>query len=277
MLQRSNKRYHIEEDLLPSNLQSTNDQEEKPESKEEEFAKNINGHESKNFEEQSKKEKRIDEVLLDQTILIKHGDAKIETNVPIQVPYTNPSKGEPLQKVINLQNGYVEEDALVDPNIKIRSHSNDCVGLNIPKASNSRGGKNSHHFYSSHETNSRGLCQFYYHEKHIFNSEGCIDFAVQNCQSISIWDPGDRLSWIKGIQKHDFGPSTLATLAKGSAYGFGGEKDIIMSTVRTNKIGFLSDWSHANTVLVHEPFWLRIGSMLVKTDSVWKELAKNAI
>ncbi|XP_057867336.2 uncharacterized protein LOC131074679 [Cryptomeria japonica] len=210
-------------------------------------------------------------------MLIKHEDAKIEINVPIQVPYTNLSKGEPLQQVINFQNCYVEDDALVDPNNKIRSHSNDCVGLNIPKASNSKGGKNSHYFCSTHETNSRYVCQFCYHEKHLFNMEGCIFFVIQICQYISVWDPGDHLSWIRSIQKHDFGPSTLATLTEGLAYGFGGEKDIIMTTVRTNKIGFLSNWSDANTVLMYEPFCLGTGSMLVKTDSVWKELAKNAI
>ncbi|GLJ32627.1 hypothetical protein SUGI_0656330 [Cryptomeria japonica] len=97
-----------------------------------------------------------------------------------------------------------------------------------------------------------------------------MDFVVQNCQYISVWDPGDHLSWIKGIQKHDFGPSTLATSIAGPVYGFGGEKDIIMSTVGTNNIGFFSDWSNANTVLMYESFRLGI-------DSMWKELAKIAI
>ncbi|GLJ30934.1 hypothetical protein SUGI_0616420 [Cryptomeria japonica] len=213
-------------------------------------------------------------------MLIEHEDAKIGTNVPIQVPYTNLSKGEPLQHVINFQNCYAEEDALVDRNIKITSHSNDRVELNLPKASNSKGGKYSHRFNSSYEINSRDLCQFYCHKQHIFNMEGCTDFVVQNCRYISIWDLGDHLSWIRDIQKHDLGPSTLATSTEGSAYGFGGEKDIIMSTFRTNKIGLLSDWSHANTVLMCERFCLGTfgtGSMLVKTDSMWKELAKNAI
>ncbi|GLJ18846.1 hypothetical protein SUGI_0336590 [Cryptomeria japonica] len=63
---------------------------EKLKSKQKEVAnKEIYEHEPENSKEQSKTEQKTDEDLVDQTMLIEHEDAKIETNVPMQVPYTN--------------------------------------------------------------------------------------------------------------------------------------------------------------------------------------------
>ncbi|GLJ34015.1 hypothetical protein SUGI_0684140 [Cryptomeria japonica] len=83
------------------------------------------------------------------------------------------------------------------------------------------------------------------------------------------------------LMKKDEWKNTIDVEVK-SVDGFqGGEKDIIIiSTVRTENIGFLSDHRRANVALTRARFCLWIvgnGSMLVKSKSVWENIAKDAI
>ncbi|GLJ34022.1 hypothetical protein SUGI_0684210 [Cryptomeria japonica] len=91
-----------------------------------------------------------------------------------------------------------------------------------------------------------------------------------------------QVSYLEGrLMKKDEWKNTIDVEVK-SVDGFqGGEKDIIIiSTVRTENIGFLSDHRRANVALTRARFCLWIvgnGSMLVKSKSVWKNIVKDAI
>ncbi|XP_057845589.2 uncharacterized protein LOC131055004 isoform X1 [Cryptomeria japonica] len=84
----------------------------------------------------------------------------------------------------------------------------------------------------------------------------------------------------KRLMKKDEWKNTI-DVEVNSVDGFqGGEKDIIIiSTVRTDKIGFLSDCRRANVALTRARFCLWIvgnGSMFLKSDSIWEKIAKDA-